>query len=514
MQSLRSIKDKNFPFGYNDKYSPQNVPDGYCITAQNLFLTERNIAQRSGYSTVGTDTNTLLVEKEILGGGRFESGTTKQILRAHDNAAGTETVIEYWNGSGDWTKLTNEFATQSNWVEFSNANGSMYLTNGVDAVIKWTGAASSTPAGFPITKYLLWYHNYMFAFNNPSYKSRFYFSNLGDPETWGANDYIDVVPNDGYEITGAGVFKNDIIIGKGNRCYVFNGWGDTSFTIKSIAEQSTYGCVAGRTMVDTGSYFMYLSLVGNTPHIVALQRTTYDTIVPAGIVSNDIEGTMKNLNRGAIHKASAYFDGRRAWFFLPYGSSTYNNIAVAVDVTMSGFADNGMWVGGWTKHTGIRSNIMFSSDVTGQNQIYFGESSAAKTSKIYTLDSSTTDDGEDIEMIFETRNMTPSDTNPTKWKYLWVTGDAVGPVEVNVATKGDYESYEEQGALNLSPTGTTFPFAFPAVLGSAGIVRKRFDLNYGRKRSMQLKLYITNDSTPAVINDYEFKGYLRPAGSS
>lgn len=515
MQNVKSIKDKTFPVGYNDKVSPQNVPDGYCITAQNLFLTERNIAQRSGYSVSGTNTNTLLVSKAVLGASRFETGSTKQILKAYDNAGGTDTDIYYWTGSGDWTKITDKnFATNGLNVEFSNANANIYATNGADAVIKWTGSTGTTPAGFPITKYLLWYHNYMFALNNSSYKSRLYFSNLGDPETWGANDYIDLNPNDGYEITGAAPFKDDMIIGKGNRVYAFTGWGDTSFTVKSIQDQSSYGCVAGRTMVDCGTYFMYLSMVGNIPHIVALQRTTYDTIVPAGIVSNDIEGTMKGLNKDYLYNATGYFDGRRAWFHVPNGSSTTNNLTIVVDITISGFNQQGIWQGGWTKHTGIRSNTMFASNISGANAVYFGEADATKTSKLYTLDTSNTDDGVAIEMVYESRNLTPSNVNPTKWKYLWMYGDAVGNINVHVDTRGDFGALDDQGTISLAPTGTVFPFVFPATLGATGIIRKRFDLNYSRVRSMQLKLSISNSSTPAVINDYEFMGYLRPVGQT
>lgn len=519
MQSVKTIKDETFPAGYNDKYSPQNVPDGYCITAQNCFLTERNIAQRSGYSTVGTNTNNLLVSKAILGGGRFNSGATKQILKAYDNAGDTDTHLAYWAGSGDWTKITNEFVTHANRVEMEMATGNMYITNGVDAVIKWDGANSSTPAGFPITKYLCWYHNYMFAANNSAAKSRLYFSNVAAPETWGGSDYVDVVPDDGYEITGLARFKDDLVIGKQNRVHVLSGWSDADFTISStyVTDKTAYGCVAGRTMLDVGRYFFYLSIIGDVPHIVALEQTQYNTIIPVGIVSNDIEGTMKTINRDYISGSCGFFDGRKAWFFVPTGSSTYNNTCIVVDLTISGFVSTGaanVWQGGWTKHTGIRANVMFASDIDGENDIYFGEALASETSKMYIMDTSNTDDGDAIEFVYESRNFIPSDSNPTKWKYLWVTGDAVGNVDCHVDTRTDFFEYDDQGVINLTSLGTVFPFTLSAYLGDMGLVRKRFDLNYARKRSIQVKFSASNSTVPIIINDYEFKGYLRPVAST
>lgn len=514
MQSLKVFRDETFPLGYNDKYSPINVPDGYCITAQNLYLSNRNIAQRTGYSVAGTDTNTLLVSKSVLGAARFKSGATTQIIKAYDNAGGTDTHLAYWTGSGDWTKITNEFTAQENPVEMEMAAAAMYITNGVNAVIKWTGSASSTPAGFPITKYLAFYHNYMFAANNATYKSRIYFSNLGAPETWGGSDYIDIVPDDGYEITGLARFKDDLVIGKQNRVHIFNGWGDTTFTIKSTADKSGYGCVAGRTMMDVGQYFFYMTIIGDIPHIVALAQTQYDTIMPVGIVSNDIEGTMKTINKDYIANSCGYFDGKKAYFFVPTGSNTYNDTCLVVDLTISGFGSNNVWVGGWTKHTGMRASTMFASDITGENLIYFAEDLATKKSKLYVLDTSNTDDGTAIEYDYESRHFMPSEVNPTKWKYLWVYGDAVGNVDVSVWGKGDLFGYDSIGTINLSSKGTTFPFIFPAIFGDQGLVRKRFDLNVPRKRSFQIRFTRSNSGAPVVINNYELRGYVRPVAQT
>jgi len=491
MQDLTSIKDRTFPIGMNDKYRPEDLPDGYCVDAKNCFLEERKIREATGCTMIANNTGE---DKPILGLAAFKTSTVNQLLKFNDNSTGSAANLFYWTGSGNWTKVDSPSFTAGKEIEVEVAAGNAYITNGTDTPKKWNGTTLTDVTGFPVTPYIKWFHNYMWAFGT---NHRLYFSNLGDPETWGASDYIDISPNDGDIPTGLSTLKDELIIAKQNRIWSFTGWTSSSFTVKDINEKiAGYGSVAN-CFVNTGNDLYYLSYVGDIPHFRSLQRTRYATIVAGGIISDDIQNTMNSLSKTQLSKMTGFYDGRKVWFFVPSGSSSYNDLILIYDTTTKG----------WVRQTGKYGAKVAISDVTGQPIIYFGDS---RNSKVYKLDTSNSNDGASIDFQFISRRYMPDFKRKFKWKYLWMTGEAVGDVDVGVSTSPDGFNYVSQGNFNLKNPGSLFSFSFPAKLGVPDIVFKRFNLAYGPKHAMQLKLTKSNTGARAVIRDWEFLAQAKP----
>lgn len=70
--------------------------------------------------------------------------------------------------------------------------------------------------------------------------SRVYFSNPGDGETWGADDWVDLSPGDGEEITGMATWNNTVVVFKHTRAFVFysesvDSAGGPLFNFTSVA---------------------------------------------------------------------------------------------------------------------------------------------------------------------------------------------------------------------------------------------------------------------------------------
>ena len=88
MQNLSTIQEPNGenPIGYNDKISPNNLPAGYCVLAQNCFLESYGVNERTGYALAGNDTGegkpNLLLHSH-------ETSTQNHLLKINDNALGT-----------------------------------------------------------------------------------------------------------------------------------------------------------------------------------------------------------------------------------------------------------------------------------------------------------------------------------------------------------------------------------------------------------------------------------------
>lgn len=58
-----------------------------------------------------------------------------------------------------------------------------------------------------------------------SSSSHVWFSNAGDPETWGANDYVQLTPGDGQDITGVVSWRDQLFVFKNSKFFVF--WGNS-----------------------------------------------------------------------------------------------------------------------------------------------------------------------------------------------------------------------------------------------------------------------------------------------
>jgi len=495
MQHIAPIRDKEFPLGYNDKYKPEDLPPGFCVDAINCFLEERKIKERNGYSLVGNDTNEV---HQILGLGYLETPSVRHLLRVGDDSSGNFGYIRYWTGSGNWIWISTRTLTKDLPTEMETAQGKTYMTNGTDTVLSWDGTTLAQVAAFPKAKYIKWFHNYMFAFNVSGNRSRLYFSNLGDPETWGASDYLDIAPGDSDQGTGLNVLGDELIIGKGHRVKAFSGWSAATFSVKDVSDRlAEYGVASHRTMLNIGNDLLFLSFAGDVPHFRSLQRTRYAVNIYGGIISDDIENTMRGLNASALSVAAGLFDGKRAWFFVPNGSSTINDLTLCYDTVTKG----------WTKHTGINASVALIANVTGAPVRYFGESRAQ--SKVYKLDSSNSDNGSAISFQFTTRRFQPDFKRKHKYKYLYLHAETIGNVDVGVKTSVDGFTYDNQGNLNLQGTSSTFPLTFDAQLGSTDVKRKRFELGYQPRYNIQLQLTKNDTNSRAVIRDYEFEGYAK-----
>lgn len=495
MQNVKKYKDEKIVIGYNDKLPPEDIAEGRCEDALNVFLDQGKIIERNGYSLTGNDTNQAFA---IRGLGKLESGNTKHVLKVNNDTSGTFGYIFKWTGSGNWSWISTHTVTPSVDVEMEQASAKTYIVDGTSTVYSWDGTTLAIVAAFPICKYIRWFHNYMFAAGNPTHPNRLYISNLADPETWGGTSYIDINADDGDFITRLDTFNDQLIIFKVNRIWSFSGWDETTFSIVGVNEQlSGYGLIAPRCCVNTGNDLIFLSFAGDIPHFRSLQKTQFAQTVYGGIISDDIQTTMQGLSITQLTKAAAVYDGKIARFFVPNGSSTTNNLMLAYDVITTG----------WTRHTGINASVAVVAGATGRPVTYFGE--AQGFSRVYQFDSSTTDNGTIISSQFISRAFQSDDFRKSKFKYLYVEGETTGNISEGVSLSIDHSSFMALASFNLFGGGLAFPYTFPFSFGALGSIRKRYNLAVNPAYTIQVKLTKADILARSIIRTYEFWGYPR-----
>ena len=497
-QKLKVIRENNFSHGYNNKVKAELLEPGYCADALNCFLDDQKIKKRGGYSIVGND-----VDKDfgILGKGELKMADGTQYLLRARNKDASNSLIEGWVGSGNWTTLTSgDSQTKNLKHEFVMANDALYIFNGTDAVLKTeNGTSVSTVAAIPVGKSAKWFHNFFFVFGVSTNPDRLYWSTLNTTETFGGDDYIDVNPNDGDSIVGLAVLNDKLLIFKKHRIWSLSGFGVTDFTIADLGERLTgQGAQSLRSIVETENDVYYLSDSGGIPHFRSLRRTIYAETVGAGLASNAVEGTMSDLSTTYLGNCAGIFDGRKIYWAVTETGDTYNELVLVYDTVTDA----------WTRHTGMNASCWIQSDIVSNPKIYFGEASAS--SNTFVLDSSESDNGSTIDMQFKTPMYKPSPESKNKWKYLYVSTDVDSGSTLTIDYSPDGFTFEELAEINLTGSGSTFPAIFPFKMGATTAVTKRIDSAGGT--SYKIQYLFKNNTADETVTVKEFEVLYKPRG--
>lgn len=496
MQNLLRYTEREFHRGYNDTLKPELLPSGCAADALNCILEQDKIEKRTGYSLIGHD----IGSKRGLGlHAHEESGGTKRIICMFDKSDGSNGELYQWTGSGNFTTVTGGGSFTANTdVNFETANDLTFSFNGTDSSYKYDGTSATAVAAVPVTKYPKWFHNYMFCAGNSTYPDRLYFSNVGDPETWGASDYIDINPNEGDVITGMHVLGDELLVTKRNRVWALTGFETAGFAVTDLNERVTgFGGISHRSMANIGNDNLFLSFVGEMPHIRSVQRTRYAVNVAGGIISEDLEGTLDGLNKSKLDLSAALFDGRRYYLALANGSSTFNNLVIIYDTLLKGY----------TRWTGLNVANWCVSTIGGRAEIYFQEADA--DSKVYKLDTSENDNSAAIDFQYKTRGFIcrgargdiKADTK-AKWKYLYLTADSGSDVDLTIQTAPDLFTFEDEATVNLKGQSSVLPFTLPQQLGVASAVRERVNIGRNPTHMMQFLFKQSEADKPVTIREY------------
>jgi hypothetical protein len=481
-QALQRIIESNFILGYNDRDKPEdlrNTTTGVIFMSmiKNAFVEQNKIIKWQGYQHVGDH----LVSKMILGQDRHEPyGGSKYILRAIDNALGTNSQIEGWSGSGNWTALTGATAqTAGARTSFVVANNSTYIFNEANDVVLKTanGTTATTVAGIPKGSNAIWFHNFLFVWGVNTDPTTLFISNVNDPETFNpTTGLLPVNKGDNEPIITCQVLGNELFIIKNSRVWALTGFGTTDFTLDDLgARVTSVGCPAPRGAVSSGNDVYYISYRGSTPHVRSIKRTTQGAVVDGGILSDAITGTMNRINVNQIHKVVAEFDGRRLWFAVPMDSATECNEILVMDVINNA----------WTRITGVYVADMHISTISGAVKLYIGDSRA--NGKSHLLNSGKSNDGDPIDFQVLSPFYNPQPGYQSRYKYMYLTADTDQDVTLTVEYSVDGFTFNPLATLDLTGLGFAFGFGMFGThkFGATTTVKHRMDWAGGTAYYMQ-----------------------------
>lgn len=205
----------NLSGGINVKVSPLIIKDSEAELIVNYNLdTTGALTKRNGYAVFATQP---VVAKRVLGMAQYTNATTAaettQVMVVN-NTGNTQAVI-YYNNAGTWaTSKTNDTAattvTNVNRTRFTTFLDYLFRVNGADVTGSSNNVNGSTwgttycPATI-VPSFIAIFQARVYVARTSTNPSRVYFSSLPDSTpaiTWTtADDWFDVNPNDGDEIT-------------------------------------------------------------------------------------------------------------------------------------------------------------------------------------------------------------------------------------------------------------------------------------------------------------------------
>jgi len=227
--------------------------DAYRLTEDELFLAVNvnlgmrgEIEDRDGYEQhSGNLTRTI----HWLFPWRTPAGV--------DHLLATDSAGNIWQDTldGTFTDSTKDLGSQSglqlHGVGFAGTNDKVYVSaKSMANVVSFDGTTWADVATIPKAKILLHRHERLFAINDTANPSRIYFSELADPETFDALDFLDCSPGDGYEINAAIEFGDDIILFKDHEIWKLTGRTPNTFALYRIDKER--GCVSPKTVKQMG----------------------------------------------------------------------------------------------------------------------------------------------------------------------------------------------------------------------------------------------------------------------
>lgn len=203
-----------------------------------------------------------------------------------------------------------------------------FCTNGADAPFTYDGAATVNIGGAPPTSPLIVAHKNHVFMVDPATPNRLRFSDLDNPDSYPALNFIDVNSDDGDKITAYLPYKNRLLIFKERS--VWQLLGDSASNFALDGPRSNYGAVNQEVVAICGDLVMFLSREGVVAFDLGRSVTVGDKIRP----------DIKRINQAAIEQAAAIFFDNKYILSVPVDATTVNNQTMVYDLLRQAWLPN------------------------------------------------------------------------------------------------------------------------------------------------------------------------------
>jgi hypothetical protein len=262
-RDIKVLNVRDWTGGLNYRANQFTLQDNESPDLLNVDVDPRGgFRIRGGVEPWGPDTPGAAIHSL----GQFHRlGATSQIF------AGYGLNVKYSTGGAWSTIVTTQTVTTP--FDYGQFNDTLYIQNGTDKPIKWTGSTATRldqtyaddfdvpgSAKMPIAKHIAVYHRHMFVANTyesgTRYPHRIRWSHPNAPESWRSEDWVDVDPGvNGDEIVALVPTGDHLLVFKRKSVHIVMGFAWDSWQFDEVSHE--LGAVGPNAVVSTpwGVYF-------------------------------------------------------------------------------------------------------------------------------------------------------------------------------------------------------------------------------------------------------------------
>jgi hypothetical protein len=376
--------------------------------------------------------------------------------------------------------------------------GPVYLMNATNTPQQWTGTGNladwtATTGAVPNGQYMVAAGNRIYAAGMTSYAgvsdpgSTLAWSDIGNPRSWPAANFVMLDPNDGDQITGIGVFGPVVIIFKRRKTFVLTNL-DTGANRRISAET---GCAAHRSIAETpnGTYFLTLDK--------GVYITNGSSMQP---VSDIIRPTLANVVESQrANAAGAYVNNHYYLAVALDGLTGHNDTLLDFDVAQNS----------WWRHS-IASQQLVVWRPVANAQLHSLDAASAGVRRLF-VPGQNGDDGASYDSYWTTGWMNPSyfrrriiSSTDVRKRLRQVRFDAQGALSLYIA-RNFADAFEHVNDWDFSPSMTTFggtgTFGGAGEFGDPGEVGQGRAPSLGVQNAFSLK-WVLDPTKASELEDY------------
>ena len=462
MMATEDMRLRSFAMGLNTLNDPTEVKAAEVSDCSNVDFYEGRVEKRAGTEQQG---NTIGSTTSILGLHSFRrSSGSNQFITAYDTDA-------YYNVAGTWTSLKSGLTSGLD-TAMETFTDNVYFTNGTDTCFKWDGSTASDVSGMPKGTILAVYRNKLLTAGVTGEEYRFYFSNIGDGDTWTtASDYVDVrTGNEKEPIIALKVINDRVLIFKERSIHM---WDET----QRIEISSGIGIESPRSVVNLGDEIIFW----NKDNVFV---TTGSRIVPIG---DQIQKTIQSLNRDRLNQVAGGYYKDNVYFAVPESGETNNTQMFIYNIPLRN----------WRIYDGLKASCFVEHD----DKLYYGDDTTGKVWQMH--QGLNDDDGGDntaITAYFEKQFDL----------YKFERYKKVKKFFVNLLEQGEYNLYfkyewDQSGFntvyLSMYNEADTFTYTFPITFAGENILGKTIR---PQDKGHILRIRMGNDHADETFIVYDF----------
>lgn len=452
---------RTFAGGLNTLDDPTEVEPTEVTACSNVDFYDGRVEKRSGTEQKG---NTIGTATEILGLHSFRRSGANKLIAVYDTNA-------YYDDSGTWTSIKSGLTTDLD-MAMETFTGYTYFTNGTDTCFKWDGTTVSDVSDMPKGTMLAVYRNMLVTAGETSNEYRFYYSNIGDGDTWDeGTDYVDVRTGKEKEpITALGIVNDRLVIFKERSVHM---WDET----QRVQIASGIGVESPRAVVSTGNELIFWGKDN-------VYVTTGSRVVAIG---DKIQPTIQALNRDRFTEIASGYYKDDVYFAVTESGETTNTQIFIYNIPLKS----------WRVYDGLEASCFVEHD----DEFYFGDDTTGKVWKMH--QGLNDDDGGDDTAIAAYMEKQFDLTKFERYK-------KVKKFFVNLLEQGDYNLYfkyewDQAGFnteyVNMYNDADTFPYTFPMTFAGEDILGK---VIRPQDKGHILRVRMGNDNADETFTIYDF----------